>query len=140
MEIFDRFAKLDLTLKITELDIQTMDWDLQADYMRDFYTVVFGHPSFEAIISWGFWEKSHWRPECAWWDSKWNIKPIGLVHQDLVFKQWWTNESGSTDASGTYKVRAFNGDYNITVSKDGKEVVEKVQLSKDGKTIEVILK
>ena len=138
-EIFDRFAKLDLTLKITELDIQTMDWELQADYMRDFYTVVFGHPSFEGIISWGFWEKSHWRPECAWWDKNWNIKPVGLVHQDLVFKQWWTNEAGVTGKDGTFKVRGFEGDYKITVTKNGKETIQEAHLSNDGKTVEIII-
>lgn len=138
-EIFDRFSNLDLKLKITELDIQTFDEELQADYMRDFYTVVFGHPSFEAIISWGFWEKSHWRPECAWWDSKWNIKPVGEVHRDLVYNQWWTNETGKTDAKGEYTVRGFNGDYIISVSKGDLKGTQSVHLSRDGKTVEVIV-
>ena len=67
LEILDRFAALGVKIKITELDINTQDNELQADYLRDFYTVIFSHPSTKAIISWGFWEKYHWLPDAAWY-------------------------------------------------------------------------
>ena len=139
-EIFDRFAELGVKIKITELDIQTEDEELQAEYFRDFYTTVFAHPAAHAIISWGFWEKAHWRPSAAWYRKDWSIKPVGQMHKDLVYKEWWTNEAGSTDGSGKFQVRGFNGDYQVTVEADGKKVVESTSLSKAGKTLEVILK
>lgn len=140
MEILDRFAKLGVKIKITELDINTQDNELQADYMRDFYTILFSHPAAEAIISWGFWEKYHWLPDAAWYTKNWEEKPIARVHKKLVFEDWWTNEKGITDASGKYKVRGFNGDYLVSVKHEGKTVVQKATLSKDGTTLEIIVK
>ena len=60
--IFDRFAALDIPIRITELDIDTTDEQLQADYFRDFLTVSFSHPEINGILLWGFWEDQHWRP------------------------------------------------------------------------------
>jgi endo-1,4-beta-xylanase len=69
LEILDDFSKLNLKIKITELDIQTLDDQLQADYFRDFYTVIYSHPTMQGILSWGFWEDAHWWPEAAWYRS-----------------------------------------------------------------------
>jgi hypothetical protein len=34
----------------------------------------------------------------------------------LLFREWWTNESGASDAAGVYRTRGFKGDYNVTVN------------------------
>lgn len=140
LEILDRFAQLGIKIKITELDIQTKDEQLQADYMRDFYTLIYSHPSAHAIVSWGFWEDYHWRPECAWYRSDFSIKPIGEVHKDLVYKQWWTNASGTSSSKGEYSTRGFCGDYNVTVESNGKKVTQEFTLTNNGTTVEVNLK
>ncbi len=140
VEILNDFQKLNIKVKITELDIQTLDEQLQADYLRDFYTVIFSHPVTHGIISWGFWEDAHWRPEAAWYRSNFDPKPAAVVHRDLVYKQWWTNAKGTTNTSGKYTTRGFCGEYKATVLVDGKETVQDFVLTNAGNTVEIILK
>lgn len=140
LEIFDRFGKLGLKLKITELDITTLDDDLQADFFSDFCIAVYSHPAANAIISWGFWEDAHWRPDACWYRSDFTPKPIAQVHKDLVFKKWWTNESGKASSSGEFLTRGYCGDYKVTVESNGKMVSKEFELTNKGETVEVTLK
>jgi len=89
----------------------------QAEYVEKFYALLFSHPSVEAITWWDFSDRNAWRNA-----------PAGLVREDmspkpayekllaLIRGKWWTNASGKTDASGTFSVRAFHGDYRIIVT------------------------
>lgn len=140
IEILNDFQSLNLKIKITELDIQTLDEQLQADYLRDFYTVIYSHPTTHGIISWGFWEDAHWRPEAAWYRSNFEPKPAAFVHKDLVYKKWWTNAKGNTTTEGKYSTRGFCGEYKVTVNVDGKSTVQNFVLTNEGKTVEVVLK
>jgi endo-1,4-beta-xylanase len=112
-DILDRFAALGLPLQITEFDINTLDEQLQADYLRDYLTIVFSHPAIDAFLQWGFWEGRHWLPAAALYRRDWSEKPHGKAYRDLVFTQWWTNAEGTTAADGTFTVRGFLGDYEI---------------------------
>ncbi len=129
VQILDRFAKFAKPIHITEFDIETRDEAAQADYMRDFMTAVFSHPSVEAFTQWGFWEGRHWKPLCAMVRKDWTLKPNGLAYMDLVFKQWWTDVQGKTAADGTYAVRGFLGDYQITVTSGGRTTTTSVKLT-----------
>ena len=117
--ILDRFAALGLDISITEHDIDSADETFQAEFTRDFLTTVFSHPSVTAILTWGFWENAHWRPNAAYYRSDWSITPAGQVWLDLVTKTWWTNASLETAADGTARTRGFLGDYEITVTHNG---------------------
>jgi endo-1,4-beta-xylanase len=118
-EILDRFSQLGLTLQITEFDVNIDNETLQADYLRDFMSIVFSHPAVNAIIMWGFWEGRHWLPKAALYRRDWTPKPNALVWENLVFNEWWTNEELSTGAEGRVNLRGFKGDYRVTVEKDG---------------------
>lgn len=126
----DRFGKFNLPIAITEFDINTNDDELQADYLRDFYSAAFSHPAVNQIILWGFWEGRHWLPDAALWRRDWTIKPSGQAYQDLVFRTWWTNADGKTNASGAYAVRGFLGDYDVNVSANGKTITVPVRLAR----------
>jgi mannan endo-1,4-beta-mannosidase len=56
---------------------------------------------------------------------------------DMIYKQWWTNEKGVTDASGNYKTRAFLGDHKVTVKANGHEVTFDISLGKEGKVVDI---
>ena len=94
--IYDRFAALGIPIRITELDIDTADEQLQADYFRDFLTASFSDPEINGILLWGFWEGQHWRPDAALFRNDWSIKPNGQVWKDLVLKWWRTNSEGTS--------------------------------------------
>ena len=139
LSILDRYAALGLDISITEHDIDTNDEQLQADFTRDFLTTVFSHPSVVAILTWGFWENSHWRPNAAYYRSDWSVTPAGQVWLDLVNKKWWTNAALETAADGTARTRGFLGDYEITVTHNGLTKTIPAKLTKDGAKVAVSL-
>jgi endo-1,4-beta-xylanase len=110
----DRLAKFNLPIAITELDIDTTDEQLQADYLRDHTIACFSHPSVNQVIMWGFWEGRHWKPVAAPYRRDWSRKPAAQAWEDLIFKQWWTDGTAKTGPDGRLTLRAFQGDYEIT--------------------------
>jgi len=136
----ERFAKFKSPIHFTELTILSSSdkfhWgqsgglpttpegeQKQAEEIVRVYTMLFSHPSVEAI---------------TWWDlsdqGAWMNVPAGLLRKDmtpkpayealrkLVRETWATHEILKTDAKGKTSFRAFRGEYNVTVTlPDGKE-------------------
>lgn len=119
---FDQFAEFGLPLLVTEFDIEifdrrnAQDVAVQADYLRDFLTVAFSKEAVEGVLSWGFWADDHWRPTGAYYDSDWSLRTHGEQFLELVFEEWWTDETGETD-DGVYATRGFKGSYTVTAEK-----------------------
>jgi GH35 family endo-1,4-beta-xylanase len=137
LEILDRFGAFNRPIRVTEFDINIIDEQLQADYTRDFMTVLFSHPQVDGFLMWGFWEGQHWRPDGAMFRQDWSPKPNALAYQDLVFNQWWTNVAGVTDANGSYSVRGFQGDYRVQVTVNGVSNTLTTSLPGAGQTLVV---
>lgn len=137
--VMNRFAALVGKLQLTELDVNTPDEQLQADYLRDIMTLAFSHPAFSGIVMWGFWEGRHWRPEAALWRRDWTPKPAAYAWMDLVLRDWWTDVTLMTGDSGTASARGFLGEYEITVSRQGVERTTRVTLTRDGARLEMVL-
>ncbi len=135
LERLDRFSVFGLPVQISEFDITSDDDDFKARYMHDFMTAIFSHPSTNGFMQWGFWEPAHWMPAGALWDKNWNVRPHGKVYTELVTKTWSTNVNGTTGKNGVYSVRAFNGEYEATVTYNGKITIQKFVLDSKGKTV-----
>jgi len=119
LEILDRFEIFGLPIQITEFDVAIRDEDVQADYLRDFYTAVYSHPATDKIVMWGFYEKVMWKPLGALVRSDWTHKANYDLYMDLLYKQWWTPDaSGVTGDNGSFDIRGFDGYYEITVEMD----------------------
>jgi len=119
-EIIERFGRFGLPMMISEFDMNILDEALQADYSRDFLKLWFSHPQTEAFIMWGFWAKAHWFGEPgAMFRADWTPKPNLKSYTDLVFGEWWTDATLVTDAQGETEIRAFKGDYDIVIEKEG---------------------
>lgn len=133
-EIYDEFWNAyGLEAKITEYDIDKLvPAQTQADYMRDFLTVTFAHPSMKGFLMWGFWDGAHWTNNAPIFNQDWSLKPGGEAFIDQVFNQWWTNETLQTNLSGDASVRGFKGKYKVTVTcSDGSTQTEYVTLDGD---------
>jgi GH35 family endo-1,4-beta-xylanase len=105
----------------------------QADYVEKLYTVIFSHPSAQAI---------------TWWDLSddraWLGAPAGLLRRDmtakpayerlmsLIHKKWRTKVTGKTDSIGIYQSRVFLGSYEITVAARGKTRTLPAEVLKNG--------
>jgi endo-1,4-beta-xylanase len=132
------FGKFGLPLAITEFDVNMFNEALQADYLRDFLTVAFSSPKVESFLMWGFWQGRHWLPNAALLRQDWNLKPNGRAFKDLLFKRWWTNANGRSDADGKYATRGFLGDYKLTVKLGSRTITQNFKLEKT--TGEIVIK
>ncbi|MGL4593714.1 MAG: endo-1,4-beta-xylanase [Thermoguttaceae bacterium] len=139
LEILDRFGKIGLSISITEFDVTASDETFQKDFTRDVLITAFSHPSVDAVLTWGFWGKSHWLPDAAFYRADWSITPAGQTWLDLVKKTWWTSEKGKTNQKGQFSTRGFLGDYEITVTKGNKTKTLDVALPKQGENVNVVL-
>lgn len=141
LDLLDRFASFGWPIQITEFDQSTDDEQLQADYLRDFYTAAFSHPGISGITMSGFWEGEHATRKTSLLRKKWSMKPNCEAYIDLTRKRWWTDEHGITGEQGTFKARGFLGDYEISVTTpDGKMQAVTAKLSKPAAPIVVKMK
>lgn len=139
LKILDRFAKFGKRIYVTEYDVVIEDEGVAADYTRDFYTTLFSHPAVGGIVMWGFWDGSHWKHNAPLYRDDFSLKPAGEVVRDFALKSWRTNATGTTDARGAFAVRAFLGEYEISVSAGAAKKTTKVSLGSPGGEVVVTL-
>ncbi len=150
MEIMDRAAAFDWPIHFPECSIisgnpvgeisyssgasKTNKWseteeDLysQAEYARDFYTLVFSHPAVE-LLSWFDFTDHHWlgAPAGVVTDDL-KIKPVYETLYDLIHREWHTDADLVTGSTGICETRLFFGNYDITVDVNG----EKTTVNRD---------
>jgi GH35 family endo-1,4-beta-xylanase len=137
----DKFADHGANVKITEFDTYGGDdWESdeeRAAVMRDYMRGAFAHPGVDGFLVWGFWDGRHWRDEAPLFYEDWEQKPAYDVWTGLVFDEWWTEASGTTDGEGSFATTGFKGTYEVTATVDGEEITETVELSDSGATIEL---
>ena len=127
-------AKFRLPIKITECLFIAPTEQAKAEEFRRIFPIYFAHPAIEAVIMWGFWEGDMWKPEAAMWQKDWTPTPLGIAYRDLVFNKWWTRVEGKASGDGTFRARAFYGDYVITSGGKTKTIT----LRKKEKSAEVV--
>ena len=119
----DAHQTFNLPIKITEYDQSDILPDtIQAKYTGDFLTMIFSHPGTNGFLMWGFWDGAHWLNNAPLYDVNWNPKPTHTVFTNLVFNQWWTDSTLTTDANGNLDLRGFKGDYRITTTHNNQTV------------------
>jgi GH35 family endo-1,4-beta-xylanase len=139
-EVCERFARFGKPLHFTELTILSGEpgWERaqrdrtpwpstpegeirQADEVERIYTLLFSHPSVEAITWWDFSDRGAWqRAPAGFLRADLSPKPAYDRLRDLIKNRWWTRASLDTDASGRAPLRAFLGDHAVTVRYDGR--------------------
>jgi hypothetical protein len=106
--------------------------EFNARELTDYYRICFSHHAVEGILMWGFWEGANWIPVSSMYRRDWTPTATAYAYRKLVFEEWWTNEKGSAGADGTFTLRAFFGQYRVTVNG----IVKEVDLRKnDGKAV-----
>jgi hypothetical protein len=137
----DKLASLGLPIKVTEFDNDACpkggaftEEEQAREYTR-FMRFMFSHPSIHGIVMWGFWDNKHWNPTAGIYRSDLTPKPSAdsLIH--LWTKEWSTNDSVVTDASGNSRVRGFQGKYEILVTHNGKIWSTTTTLPAGGSTV-----
>ncbi|WP_436910855.1 endo-1,4-beta-xylanase [Halosimplex marinum] len=141
MSALDSYAQYDVRLRITEFDMSDETWseENKADFFYQFLKTVFSHPAVDDFVVWGLIDTLHWRDDAPFYAEGWEEKPALDRYRDLVFDQWWTEESGTTDASGAYSLQGFKGEYAVDVSYEDASVSATTTLSDGGATLKVSL-
>jgi GH35 family endo-1,4-beta-xylanase len=96
--------------------------ELKAKELVDYYKICFAHTAVEGILMWGFWEGANWIPVSSLYKRDWTPTPAAEAYHNLIFKEWWTKESGTSGSDGTFSIPAFYGKYKVTVDGVSKEI------------------
>ncbi|AEH38379.1 endo-1,4-beta-xylanase [Halopiger xanaduensis] len=144
----ERYEGYGAGFRATEFDTFQGNWESpeeQGEYLRTFLKTWFSHPDTDSFLVWGHWDGVHWAPDFdgsdpdgVLFDLDWNPKPAHDYYTELVFDEWWTDETGETDG-GVYETRAFKGEYEITVRYDGAETTTTATVSDGGETVELAI-
>jgi hypothetical protein len=137
--VLDRLAELRLPLAITDFEVDTWDEGAQADYMRDFATTVFAHPSTTSLSLVAFWAKSHPIPNAALYSANWLPRPSARAWHELMEKRWSSSGTITTNGKGVAKTKAFHGYYAIEVRGGAKPKVIYTKLGKAGRWLEITM-
>jgi len=118
MAVMDRYARHGVRLRVTEFDVTGDDWsdEAKADWFHEYFKTVFSHPATDAFLVAGGSDAHHWRDDAPFFYDDWSPKPAYDVYRDLVFGEWWTSESTTTDGEGTATVDAFLGTHEVRVT------------------------
>lgn len=135
----DQLASFDLPLVVTGFDMVTDDEQLRQDFMRDFLTLAFSHPSTEGFVFRHYWEESGGSDATAIYRQDGTISPIGNIYRSLVLDRWWTDIVERSDVEGALTSRVFLGDYTISARKDGQTGSATISLGPDGTEVTIEL-
>lgn len=107
---------------------------LQAEYVVNLYTVLFSHPSIEAIQWWNLSDLMAWEDAPAGLlRSDMTPKPAYTALLNLIKKKWWTRVEAKTGDEGQCQFKGFYGTYKISVTlPNGTMKTFEIDLSKKG--------
>lgn len=142
LDTLDEYAKLGKPLHLTETTVlsggkeSTPEGErAQAEYVEQFYRACFSHPAVRAITWWDFSDKGAWQGVAAGLVRKdLSPKPVYLVLDRLINKEWHTSAQGNTDTGGVYTFRGFHGKYRMAMAAPSGETKTVEFHLEDGKT------
>lgn len=116
-QVFNDLAQAAVPIHVTEFWAKEQDCpnaehktpeqirEEREEYLRNYYTVAFGHPSVQHLSYWGdiFFDKGGWQPSSAY-----------RTLYDLIHNEWMSRGAWISDATGTVRGHIFYGDYALT--------------------------
>jgi GH35 family endo-1,4-beta-xylanase len=135
----DQLASFGLPIVITGFDIATPEEALASDFTRDFLTLAFSHPSVEGFTFEHFFEGDDEETKAALYRRDGAVSPLGQIYRDLVLGRWWSDVVALSNAEGQLTSRVFQGDYSISVRKDGQTASVMLTVGADGASVSLEL-
>ena len=137
-DVLDRYADFARPMQITEISIPTYryteeDEDIQAEIVKNLYSIWFSHPNMEAIIYWDFVDGHEWSGnKCGFLRNDLTPKKSFLVLDELINRTWHTDTHLTTSETGLASFKGFFGDYDVTVRVGDSEITRPLHLVKSG--------
>ncbi len=129
-KVMDRYAELGKPLQITEVTVpayssEPEDEEIQAEIIKNLYSIWFSHPNMEQIIYWNLVDgyaafapqgdmtagENYYHGGLIRFDF--TPKPSYYVIKDLFTKVWHTDTECVTGCDGACEFRGFFGDYEL---------------------------
>jgi GH35 family endo-1,4-beta-xylanase len=136
----DYYSALGLPFYITEITVphenETPEADeFQAYILRNILRLFFSYPTVLATQLWNtvssYREKNTAFCEHIFYEDRVEGRAAYKMLDDLLNKEWRTNEVFTTDTSGNICCNAFYGEYTITVEQEGKTTDHAVLFNKN---------
>lgn len=160
-EVCNRFAKFNKPLHFTETTLLSgqQGWDLraksndpnfawsttaegekrQAEQTGLFYSMLFSHPSVEALTWWDFSDQGAWMSAPAGLlRADMSPKPVYEKLHSLIKDKWWTRTEITANDSNA-KFSGFLGNYKAAAEINGRSLTGSFSLDKDSKNITINL-
>lgn len=155
--VLNQYAKFELPIQITEITLPAYSWDkedeeVQAELLRQLYSIWFSHEAVEAIIYWNLTDGyvanatpgDMTRGENVYHGGLLRFdmseKPAYQVVKDLFHDEWHTEERFVTDMKGCGQFRGFYGTYNIEIEVDGQKHEQFIHFEKGNiAAIEIVI-
>ena len=139
MDLYSRFNK---PLSVSEITIPGADEELQAEIVKNLYSIWFSSANMESIIYWNLGDNcaitsddhEGWAEDIyksGFFRNDFTNKPAYDVLDELINHEWRTNLCYDEIKDNTM-FKAFYGDYEVSVERDGKKVTRDLHLSKNG--------
>jgi len=121
-----------LPIHLTEVSAKFPDADRRADLLEMLFRLGFSHPGVEAIMLWGFEEKTHWMgPDAALMNADGTLTAAGSRISHLLCDEWSMRGTGVTGADGRLAFRGYYGKYTLAIRVPGRgEIAKEVDLTK----------
>lgn len=148
--VMDLYGRFNLPIQVTEVTIPAYsnlpeDEQLQAEIIRQLYSIWFSQPQVEQIIYWNLVDgyaafapqgdmtagENYYYGGLMRFDL--TPKPAYDVIDSLFNREWRTNLDLEANADGMSAFRGFYGEYEICVQSGDKSVTKAVTLQKGGK-------
>lgn len=115
--VLDEFAQFGKPMRVTELDVNIQNEQVQASDLYDIMLALYAHPSMVGITLWGFWEGNMWNDRRGLVRRDWSHKPSYDTWQNLIRTTWWTPVQNLTSsASGAAAFTGYRAQYDVRVT------------------------
>ena len=148
-DVLDTYAKLNRNIQITELTIPAYsytagDEEIQAEILRNVYSMWFSHEAMEAIVYWNLVDgfaafapqgdmtagENYYHGGMIRYDF--TTKPVYNMLYDLIHKEWHTEAETESNEYGVATFKGFYGEYDVEVTyPDGRIEKQTLHLNKD---------
>lgn len=146
--VFDTFSEFNCPFQITEMTFPCHDHTsreaeaLQAELLKNLYTIWFGTPQMEAAIYWNLVDGYAYGAQPGDFSAGENKLAGGLVRfdmtpkpalnviKDLFTKQWRTETQIVSDERGFASFKGFYGNYALRINHEEREAASLIHLEK----------
>jgi hypothetical protein len=126
------YSETGLPIHLTEVSAKVPDANQRGEALDTLFRLGFSHHAVQAIMLWGFGEKTHWMgADAALVNADGTLNAAGQRISHLLREEWTTRGTTASGVDGRVAFRGFFGLYTLKITlPDGRQVEQDVELTK----------